>query len=32
METLRAELEARLNEVTRRAYRGIGRADEDARA
>jgi lysophospholipid acyltransferase (LPLAT)-like uncharacterized protein len=28
MEALRAELEARLNEVTGRAYRQIGRADE----
>ena len=32
MEALRAELEARLDEVTARAYRGVGRADEGARA
>ena len=32
MEALRAELEARLNEVTGRAYRHVGREDEGLRA
>lgn len=32
MQTLRAELEERLNEVTRRAYRIVGRPDEGVRA
>lgn len=32
MEALRAELERRLDEVTGRAYRGVGRVDEGARA
>ncbi len=32
MEALRAELEERLDEVTRRAYRCVGREDEGARA
>lgn len=32
MQTIRAELETRLNEVTRRAYELVGRVDEGARA